>query len=346
MSLSDFRYAAAAGLYFAPRVVRAFGSAHEFFSIPTAGVVVMVTHEEFFRELACHGRAACIAWPADEALDEFGLVARGDWIVPAAPFDPLREADIRRALSRRASQWLVHMDVWPSIGSTNAELMERGRRGSVDGVMCTAELQLSGRGRRGHAWASPFGGNIAMSLGIAVDAAPAELGGASLVVGLAALDALERFGISGLAVKWPNDVLLNGAKLGGILIEMSHSQRAEIVVGLGLNVALPESVRRALPQAVADLAGIGPPPPRSQLVAAIASSIVEFVNEFGRLGLAPFIPVFNRRHYFHGCQCQVLQGDGPVPGKVSGVSERGELILETLAGPVTFNSGEVSLRQA
>jgi BirA family transcriptional regulator, biotin operon repressor / biotin---[acetyl-CoA-carboxylase] ligase len=304
-----------------------------------------VSREEIFRELARHGRAARMAWPADEPLDDYGLAVRDDWIVPAAPFDPLREADIRQGLSRRARQWLVHLDVWPSIGSTNAELMERGRRGSIDGAMCTAELQLSGRGRRGRAWASPFGANIAMSLGIAVDASPAELGGASLVVGLAALDALEQLGISGLAVKWPNDLLLNGAKLGGILIEMSQSQGTELVVGLGLNVALPESVRRGLPESVADLAGVDPPPRRSQLVAAIASSIVDFVDEFSRLGLAPFIPVFNRRHHFHGCQCQVLQAEGPVSGKVSGVSERGELILETVAGPVTFNSGEVSLRQ-
>lgn len=305
-----------------------------------------VTLTDFFAELAREGRAPRERWPAEERLDDFGLLEQGAWVVPAAPFDPLVPEQIRSGLSRRARNWLVSLDVRPVVGSTNVELMERARHASVDGSLCTAELQLSGRGRRGRTWVSPFGANLAVSLGIALDRPAAELGGVSLVVGLAALDALEQLGIAGLALKWPNDLLLNDAKLGGILIELAQGHGTELVVGLGLNVSLPDSVRRALPEAVADLASVAVPPGRSRLVATIASSVVEFLSEFDRIGFAPFIPTFNQRHHYHGRECRVLGSDGAQYGVVSGVAEGGELILETPQGPRNFHGGEVSLRGA
>lgn len=305
-----------------------------------------LTLTDIFAELAREGRAPRDRWPAGEQLEAFGLVEQGAWVIPAAPFDPLVAEQIRTGLSRRARNWLVSLDVLPVVGSTNAELMERARHTSVDGSLYTAELQLSGRGRRGRSWVSPFGANLAISMGVAVNRRPAELGGVSLVVGLAALDALEQFGIAGLALKWPNDLLLNEAKLGGILIELAQGHGTELVVGLGLNVSLPDTVRRALPEAVADLASVVEPPGRSHLVATIASSVVEFLSEFDRIGFAPFIPAFNQRHHYQGRECQVLGSDGTQFGVVSGVAEGGELILDTPQGPRSFHGGEVSLRQA
>lgn len=305
-----------------------------------------VTLTDFFAELAREGRAPRERWPAEERLEDFGLLEQGAWVIPAAPFDPLVPEQIRSGLSRRACNWLVSLDVRPVVGSTNVELMERARHASVDGSLCTAELQMSGRGRRGRTWMSPFGANLAVSLGIALDRPPAELGGVSLVVGLAALDALEQLGIAGLALKWPNDLLLNDAKLGGILIELAQGHGTELVVGLGLNVSLPDTVRRALPEAVADLASVAVPPGRSRLVATIASSVVEFLSEYDRIGFAPFIPAFNQRHHYHGRECRVLGSDGAQFGVVSGVAEGGELILETPQGPRNFHGGEVSLRGA
>src|SRR5690606_6260917 len=123
---------------------------------------------------------------------------------------------------------------------------------SVDGHVCLAELQIAGRGRRGRDWFSPFGANLALTIGKRIDRPAAALGGASLVVGLAVLDALEQLGVPELALKWPNDVLLRGAKLGGILIELSARPQTELVVGIGLNVALPPRIRAELPQEVTD----------------------------------------------------------------------------------------------
>jgi BirA family biotin operon repressor/biotin-[acetyl-CoA-carboxylase] ligase len=258
----------------------------------------------------------------------------------------LRSDRILGAMSRRARAWLKSLEVYPVIGSTNAELMSRAQQQEVDGIVCTAELQLAGRGRRGRGWFSPFGANLAVSMAMAIERPASGLGGVSLVVGLAVLDALEQQGVTGLSLKWPNDVLLGGAKLGGILIEMVHGGRIVLVIGVGLNVALPDPIRAALPQDVADLSGISPRPSRSALAGRIISAIVEFVEEFSRIGFAPFKPAFDSRHAYHGRQCRVLLGDSGVTGMVAGVTDEGELILQTAAGPRTFNAGEVSLREA
>jgi BirA family transcriptional regulator, biotin operon repressor / biotin---[acetyl-CoA-carboxylase] ligase len=300
--------------------------------------------EAFFAELARRGSAPVEIWPPGEELEAYGLVAEHGRIVPAGRFDPLEPEQIRQALSRRAADWLRQLDVYPVIGSTNAELMARAGHQPVDGSVCLAELQIDGRGRRGRSWASPFGAQLAVSLGIAIELPAAELGGVSLVTGLAVLDALERFDVAGLALKWPNDVLLVGAKLGGILIELSQQRGTELIIGIGLNVALPEPVRRRLPEDVADLSQLAAPVPRNALAGKVVSSVVDFVTEFQRLGFAPFKPAFDARHFYHGRECQILQGPRRIPGTVAGVTDGGELILETADGPHTFSSGEVSLR--
>lgn len=304
-----------------------------------------MTLVECFAELAARGSLACADWPADEDPAAFGLAVAADRIVPVIAHDPLSEPRIRAALSPRASGWLRRLDVHPVIGSTNLELMARARTESVQGAVCTAELQMQGRGRRGRAWASPFGASVAVSIGLAVDLPPAELGGVSLVVGLAALEALELRGATGLGLKWPNDLLLDDAKLGGILIEVAQGRGTELVAGIGMNVVLPDSVRNGLPANVTDLTAAGVHTPRSDLVGALVSSVVEFVGEFQRVGFEPFRLAFDSRHYYHGRECDVVQDGRRITGTVIGVTPRGELRLRTAAGDRTFHGGDVSLRQ-
>ncbi len=305
-----------------------------------------VNFEDAIRELARSGALALADWPDGEPLGDYGLSIRDGRVVPDGGHDPLQAVEIRRALAPGARTWLERLAVHPVIGSTNAELMTLATRQAVGGQVCTAELQVQGRGRRGRTWASPFGANLAVSLGLTVTRPVAELGGASLVVGLAVLDALETVGTPGLSLKWPNDVLRDGAKLAGILIEMSRTHGTELVVGIGLNVALTPTLRSRLPQAVADLSDLPQRPSRNELLAGIVSSVVTFVSEFDRLGFEPFIEAFNDRHFYHGLDSRVVQGQGSVDGRVAGVSASGELILAGPAGLQTFNGGEVSLRQA
>lgn len=299
---------------------------------------------EAFGELARHGRAAADLWPGDEDPRIYGLRRSGGGIAVTGRHDPLAGEGIQRSMSERARDWLRRLDVYPVIGSTNAELMERARRGSVDGDVCLAELQVQGRGRRGRSWFSPFGANLAMSLGMGVGRPPSGLGGVSLVVGLAVLDALESAGVGDGALKWPNDVLLGEAKLGGILIEMTHTRGTELVIGIGLNVVLPAEIRAQLPRQVADLSALEAPPPRNELAGRIVSNVVEFIGEFEHRGFEPFRAAFDDRHRYHGRECQVLQGEQTITGVVEGVTEQGELLLRTADGSKVFHGGEVSLR--
>jgi BirA family transcriptional regulator, biotin operon repressor / biotin---[acetyl-CoA-carboxylase] ligase len=197
--------------------------------------------EKFFVELAHNWEAPAAAWPPDEDPQQYGLVLQGDQVAPVAPCDPLVAADIRSSMLPAALSWLRDLKVLPVTGSTNLELMHLAQQQSVGGCVWIAEVQLQGRGRRGRTWFSPFGGNLAVSIGFDSLRPMAGLGGASLVVGLAVVDALEQLGIPNLSLKWPNDVLMGGAKLGGILVEMTTAGSAgvQLVVGVGLNVALP-----------------------------------------------------------------------------------------------------------
>ena len=295
-------------------------------------------------ELAGSGSVPWSSWPAGEAPERFGLVRQGDRVVPLAPFDPLRAEALQAALSPAAARWLRQLEVFPAIGSTNTHLMNQAASRSLDGQVCLAEVQVQGRGRRGRNWMSPFGAQLAVSLGLAVERPPAELGGVSLVVGLAVADALDQLGVADVTLKWPNDVLLGAAKLGGILIEMVHGRGTELVVGVGINVALPEAVRNQLPHAVASLADRPGSPGRNPLAACIISRVVEFVRAFDDQGFGPFRPVFEARHHYHGQDCVLLQGDLVIAGTVTGISDSGGLLVHTEGGIREFHGGEVSLR--
>ncbi len=147
----------------------------------------------------------------------------------------LLQADlIRSRLSPGTRAWLKELVVDQEIASTNAALANRAAHENIDGVVCLAERQTAGRGRRGREWLSPFGRNIALSVGIAIDRPATRLGGLSLAIGLATIDGITRVTHCELALKWPNDVLLDGRKLAGILAQRSPS--GPVVVGIGLNV--------------------------------------------------------------------------------------------------------------
>ena len=280
--------------------------------------------------------------------DSLGLASDGThaWLPEGTTL--LDGSAIGAALSSRARQWLTSLEVHRVVGSTSTLLAERHLRGSIDGHVCLAEVQLAGRGRRGRRWLSPLGGNLAVSLGFASRRPAAELGGLSLVVGLAVLDALESLGMSDLGLKWPNDLLLGDAKLAGILIELlQRGDAASFTVGIGVNVRLPDAARRAVDQAIADLGDTADPPDRSLLAAAVISSVVEFVAEFQSLGFEPFRDAFDARHRLHGQQATVsVPGAAAVSGRVAGVSPSGGLQLATGSGVREFHGGEISLRAA
>jgi len=185
---------------------------------------------------------------------ELGLEVRNSRVLAPPCLELLEKRHIRRELSASAQAWLRELEVHTVIDSTNTRMMKLARSRSVEGRCWFAELQTAGRGRRGRHWFSPFAQNLAVSMGFAVDGAPKEAGALSLVVGLALADLIERLGVADVALKWPNDVLIGGAKCCGILIELvAHRRPLEAVIGIGLNLEVSAAARAVIDQEVADL---------------------------------------------------------------------------------------------
>ncbi len=273
-------------------------------------------------------------------------VTAGEITIPA-DIERLDEARIIEGLSTRAREWLSELNVFPVIGSTSSALMQRAEQASVQGVVNLAELQVRGRGRRGRTWLSPFARNLAMSFGVWVPQPPQELGGFSLAVGLATVDVLANHGIAEVELKWPNDVLLAGKKLAGVLIELVPRQRGtELVVGIGMNLQLPEAARLDIDQPATDLAHTGVSVARNDLAARLLSSIVDYTDGFAARGFAPMQSAFDQHHRLQGSACHLVQGSTVIEGVVLGVTAQGELLLNTAEGTRAFSAGEVSLRSA
>jgi len=259
---------------------------------------------------------------------------------------PLAAERIRSRLSDVASRWLGRLEVFETIDSTNSHLMNRADRETIDGHAVLAEHQSAGRGRRGRTWKTPRGQSIALSLGVQIDVPAARLGAVSLVTGLAVASALEQCGVQGVGLKWPNDIFLRGAKLGGILIELVPLRQPPVaVIGVGINVARdPELSEVADP--VAAIADTGAEVDRNLLAARLIESIRGHVRRFEVEGFAPFRRPWHDRNVHRDATVAILLGDARIEGRVRGVGESGELVLATADGERRFTSGEVSLRPA
>ena len=259
--------------------------------------------------------------------------------------EPLDSRRISAALPRTTRSWLRTLEVLERIDSTNAYVARIARTGPIDGLVVTTEFQTAGRGRRGRSWAGDAGQNVAVSIGHAVDVPLTKVGGLSLVVGLAVVDVLDCLGLERVGLKWPNDIMLGEGKLGGVLIELlGDAPPAQVIVGVGLNVALDEQTRAAIGTPVAALADAGLRVDRNQLIAALVARVHEFTAAFESFGFERFQPLWESLNVHAGRNVEVLCGEARVTGRALGVTATGELRVETDTGEVTFNAGEVSLR--
>ena len=186
------------------------------------------------------------------------------------------------------------VEIVDQLDSTSTELLRRAARRDIHGALLAAEWQSAGRGRRGRSWSAVAGGSLTFSLGWRFEQGAGFMAGLSLAVGVAVIRALEAEGLSGVELKWPNDLIHRHLKVGGILVELNGDALgpSTVVVGLGLNVRLPLSVRRDIAQPVSDLtavAGRGAPPiDRNRLLARLAAELAATLATYGEHGFAPF----------------------------------------------------------
>jgi len=258
----------------------------------------------------------------------------------------LSENALRATLAPAVADQLRQVSLLLSTGSTSADAMAAALAGDRHGCLHLAEQQTAGRGRRGRRWISPFGRNLYFSLAWTFSGGAAALEGLSLVVGLAVRQGLLDCGVTGLALKWPNDLLRDGRKLAGILLEMSGdaSGLCQVVIGVGVNVAMPREAASAIDQPWADLGDCVPRLGRNQLLGAILNRLLPLLQDFSQQGFEPFQADWNRCNAHAQQPITLVTPRHRFAGRCLGVDAKGALLLETASGIESFHGGEVSLR--
>jgi BirA family biotin operon repressor/biotin-[acetyl-CoA-carboxylase] ligase len=297
------------------------------------------------------GVSRTAVWKQLKKLEELGLelesVKGKGYLIPGG-VDLLSRDAVMAGLTPTARGLLGGLDIYQVIDSTNAEAMRRIEAEGGSGYLFTAEQQTAGRGRRGRQWVSPYARNIYLSIAWEYLEGAAALEGLSLAVGVAAARALQGLGVEGIGLKWPNDLLAGGDKLGGILIEMvgDSTGACHAVVGVGLNVAMPERQAGAIDQAWTDLARLGGHVSRSALLAALANELLPLLAAYAHGGFAPWRSSWLALDAFADKPVTLQLGERQTSGIARGVDERGALLLETSLGVQPMYGGEISLRRA
>lgn len=253
--------------------------------------------------------------------------------------------ELHHALARSGRD-NVGLEVFDSIPSTNSHLMATPNA-IVGFNLCLAEQQTAGRGRRGRLWASPFAQNLYVSLAFERAVGFEGLEGLSLVAGVAVVEALQSLGVAGLGLKWPNDIWLNGRKLGGILVELQgeFQSACRVVIGLGLNVHMRgEGVSIDQPWTSLAMETGGAAPRRTRLAAALISTLADTVEAFLRDGFSPWADAWQALDVFNGKLIRTLPGE--VMGVGRGIDASGAYLVEDNGSVQRIVAGEVSLRAA
>ncbi len=302
---------------------------------------------------AALGVSRMAVWKQVRALREQGLpleVVRGKGYRLPGSLELLDAEAILAGLSPATRAWLARIDTFLEIDSTNTWLRQQALEGAPSGSVCLAEMQHAGRGRRNRPWISPFAANLYFSLLWQSHVGAAGLGGLSLVIGVALLRSLRTFGVDAAGLKWPNDVLVDGAKLAGILIDVvgESSGPCSVIIGVGMNVSMPGAAATGIDQPWTDLCRLTGRArfPRNQLAACLLDCSFSAIAEFERVGLEPFLGEWRRHDLIDGRDVSLQLPNERILGRACGVDSGGALLVQTDTGRRRFASGEVSLRVA
>lgn len=266
---------------------------------------------------------------------------RGRGYQLASPLNLLEEQAI--ADFSQGEQWplFIHQD----IDSTNAEGLRLAAAGQSAPFMVLAERQRAGRGRRGRQWVSPFAENLYYSVVLRVEGGMRQLEGLSLVVGLAVMRTLQAFGLQDVGLKWPNDVLADGRKITGILLELvgDPADVCHVVLGIGINVNMQSN--DLVDQAWASMrTQTGKVIDRNHLVALLTQQLQHELARHRRYGFAAFQEEWEQAHLWQGRKVSLVAGSTRIDGVVLGVDGQGGLRLDVDGVEKSYSGGELSLR--
>ncbi|MDP1539247.1 MAG: biotin--[acetyl-CoA-carboxylase] ligase [Moraxellaceae bacterium] len=230
------------------------------------------------------------------------------------------------------------------VDSTNQWLIKHALREIGRGELVVSDFQQAGRGRRGRSWLSLPGRQMTWSQSWFADSAPQAWLGLTLAVGVEVAEALEAYGLN-ISLKWPNDILLDGVKLAGILVEMEaqHDGPSFVVVGIGINELITDAERASLDQPATDLSSMGEYD-RHAVLADIAKRIISLFRAYPALGLAAWRDRWLQRFAWQEQEVKFEMNSEWHYGVVAGLGLEGSLLIKTSSGLISCHSGDVTLR--
>ena len=244
----------------------------------------------------------------------------------------------------------VNVEVHPIIDSTNSELMRRiqAKTALESGTVIVAEMQQSGRGRRGRVWQSPFGANLYYSYFWRLDDGLQAAMGVSIAVGLAVYDTIKALYDIELELKWPNDIYLNKQKLAGVLVELDGQPQGpcQLVLGIGINLQMPQSFSQHIDQAWTDLSQHTQQLDKNELVASLTYHLENRLDQYRKSGLHTMHEQWNSLNAFAGEYVELNTGHRSWRGICEGIDPQGGIRIRQDGEVKSYYGGEISLRKA
>jgi BirA family biotin operon repressor/biotin-[acetyl-CoA-carboxylase] ligase len=230
-----------------------------------------------------------------------------------------------------------HLRRYDSLGSTNDEARRLAETGALHGTVVTADRQTAGRGRQGRHWASPIG-NLYLSVLLRLAQPPARFPELGFLAAVAAAEATDRFAPGRATLKWPNDVLVDGAKLSGILLERTDPA---LIIGIGLNVlhVPPGTPGPATSLTQLGAANVSVPSVRAALLDALARRLAQWTDS----GFEPIRIAWLARAHPPGTRLVVTTATGSIRGEFAGLAANGALLLDTDCGQRELIAGDVAM---
>ena len=252
-------------------------------------------------------------------------------------------------LSRLHSKWMAKNCIFlETVDSTNNYLKRAAEDGAANGTLAVAEEQTGGKGRRGRSWETPKGTNIAMTILLRPEIRPEHASRLTLLMAMAVVRGIRRETGLEAGIKWPNDVVVDGHKVCGILTEMNTEVDYinYVVIGTGINVNQTE-----FPEEIREIAGslklaAGHPVARAGLIAAIMEELEDLYEIFLKTeDLSALKEEYNKNCVTCGHEIRVLEPGHEYTGTTDGINELGELVVKKADGEtVCVYAGEVSVR--
>lgn len=295
------------------------------------------------------GVSRTAVWKAINQLKEAGYEIEAQqnkgYKLMAAP-DLMTEAEIKSLMH---TEWVAKEVLYfDTIDSTNTKAQELAEKGYQSGTLVVADKQESGKGRRGRSWVSPSGTGIFMTLMIKPDINPNNASMLTLVAALAVAKAITSVTGEEAMIKWPNDIVVNGKKVCGILTEMNaqFDYINHIVVGIGINVhneSFPEEISQMASSLMIEAGGKRFH--RAQIIAETMSYFEQYYDTFLKTqDLSALVREYDKLLVNRNKSVRVLDPKEPFDGKAMGITPKGELIVDTWESRKLVSSGEVSVR--